>query len=326
MSILEEINNLDDDKLEEYVEQRIEKLEEENEEESSVIGYCIDHIPRALDIPGQLTKDEIKVDCQITYNSYIPLYSKMVYQIATDEDSFITQNDGGYYYIDDDSYILDFCKSIKNKKINDFYDLIDEIYEFIGSYFGRIELIKREQLHQMIYKNENVYFDPINEHVFSTFKQKGSALCSEISLVVQNILSFLGYNSYFVIGKVKLSDKKQWVDHAFNLVKTEDNIIHLVDCSASIRKYDFNKNIESETAYIGNFDMPVKDVFLEMLINDNGLETNNYEIYKFSHDYFGVHYDEYRKYSIELANKKGLKEQYEEENKYVKVYTNNNNI
>lgn len=326
MSILEEVNNLDDDKLEEYVEKRIEILEDENEEENPVIGYCIDYIPRALDILGQLTKEELIVECQVTCDNYIPLYSKIVYHIETDQNKFTTKNDGGYYYLDDDSYILEFCKSIKNKNIKDFYDLIDEIYAFICSYFGRIELIDRKQLHQMIYKNENIYFDPINEHVFSDFKKNGSALCTEISLVVQNILSFLGYNSYFVIGKIQLSDDKPSVDHAFNLVKDEDNIIHLVDCSASIRKHDFYKNIDTGTAYIGNFDMQLEDLFLEMLINDDGLETNNYEIYKFTNEYFGIHYDQYRKYSIELANKKMLKDQYEEENKHVKVYTNNNNI
>ena len=326
MSILEEINNLDDDKLEEYVKNRVDFLEKESiKEEIPTIGYFVDYLPKALDLTGYKKIFEVNIPSRITYSKYIPLYSQVVYHVQTNRNSLITTNDGGYYFVDDNSYILDFIKSIKDKGLDDFYDLTDELYAYIETYFGKTQSKNRSQLHQMIYMNENAYFNPIKEHYFSDFKGNGSAQCSEVALVVQNILTFLGYQTHYVIGKIGISSTKERVDHAFNLVEDEDKRMYLVDCASGVCVYGVNTRLMGKTAYIEEIDKTLEDIYLEMLVNDEGIKFTNYD-YIFLNKLYAMYRKDNRSYTVEVYDKALLKEMYEEENKHVKVYTNNNNI
>ena len=333
MMILEEISKLNDEELEKYVETRVEQLEEEaitNYGGIPIIGYNIGYNPIPLDITGKKDVTDLNIECRIKYNDFIPLYSEIVYRTNTDDKKFLISNSGGYYYVDDCDYILEFCKQIKNSNIENIYDLVDEIYNYIDSYFGVLPKTSREQQHRMINSSENTYYDPVNEHVFSDFKGAGSALCSEVAIIVQNILSFMGYNPVYVIGRLGYSGEEKTTLHAFNVVEIEDEetnepFTYLIDCACYVEIYDINQKIIGKTGYIAQFDMSLDDTLFEMFINDNGLEYNNYD-YIFINRMFGLVKSEKRRYIIDMYDKKSYQEEYEEENKYVKVYTNNNNI
>lgn len=204
MDILEFIKDLDDKELEEVVNLRIKYLEEDEYAFlPDTIGYKLDYNPSSFIMPNTNPKDITQVELGDYYNGYIPYGTRIVYGMICDNDGIVKSNGGRYYYIDDDSYILDFCKYIREKDIDSTYVLFDYVYDFIQDYFGRVQLIDRETMMNYVLREGCYFYDPTKENTFSMFKSKGNAMCSEIGLMAQNILSFLGFDVSYVMGTIK---------------------------------------------------------------------------------------------------------------------------
>lgn len=204
MDILEYIKQLDDETLEKEVEERIAFLEEDEENIiPDTIGYKLDYNPDSLIKPNEDPTEIEKVNLIDNFNGYIPFGTRIVYGMVFNPETKVKSNGARYYYIDDDSYILDFCKYIRDKDVNDPYDFFDYIFSFIRDYFGVIEQIDREIMMNYVLKNDYYFYNPTEENRYSMFKGKGNALCSEITLMAQNILSFFGFDVKYIMGTIK---------------------------------------------------------------------------------------------------------------------------
>ena len=199
IEIIEYIKRLDDKELRNFVEERIEFLEEdEYGMYPDTIGYVVDYNPESTILTKENENTIADTILRNNYMGYISYGTRIVYGIATDKEGLVKTNLGRYYYIDDDDYIFGFCKSIRDKEITDIYMFFDLIFNYIQDYFGIIEQIDRDKMTNLILKKEYHFFDPIYENRLSMFKKKGNAQCSEIALAAQNILSFFAIESNYI--------------------------------------------------------------------------------------------------------------------------------
>lgn len=336
MEKLKIIKQLNDKDLDEYIENRIEKLEKEvQNDEQLVLGFDIDYNPISVEIRKLDNADEFDIYVRNNFSKYIPKNSKMVYAMYYNENDKTVFNGGQYYYIDDDSYIKDFCNYIKDKEITNSRELFDYIFDFIEEYFGKVKYDdrKRVEFNSLILKNEKTYFPPIEEHKLSKFKKSTYAECTEIAILAQNILQFLGYESCIVIGNIKYSDEEEASSHAFNLVsykseKTGEQVNLLVDFSSSVYVHDINLNKRGLSPFIGELDKSIKDSIIDLYNPKQGISFENYSYIIFGNSILRWIQEVDRKYSIsyELKQENDIISKKEKENNNEKVYTYNYNI
>lgn len=310
MEIVEYIKDLDDKELEEFYNERIEFLEENTNSNTYSIGYGLDYNPSAFNL---LDFDEEipKVELIAGFNGYIPLETKIVYGMVYNESAKVTSNYGHYYYIDDNSYVYDFIKSIKGKGINSIYELFDLIYEFIYDYFGYIETITREDMMKLVAKNNTAFYKPVEEHKYSMFKGKGNAQCSEISIMAQNILSFLGIDSKLIIGTHRM-ENDDMEGHAYNMVQYEEDGEEksiLIDFSASVFVIDFNHKVIGYAPFIHYLDTDINTAF-KKIIEGDCITANDYAYIIDNKAIWVMEQDRKREYSIATKMEKVKKLKY----------------
>ena len=277
MDILDELYKLDDNELEEYVNSRIDYLEEKSIKDNKIydyIGFNINNSPTIIE--GNIRTNNI-------YYGYIPLCTKVIYGMFLYD--YSVSNNGCYYYIDTNDYILDFIKEIRTKPAIDDLDLFDRILFFLRKYFGYVKLIERVQMDSLILKEEYEYYDLIDEHKLSDFIGKGNAVCTEYSVVAQNILSFLGYDTVYLIGLNNVNN------HAFNLISYNDSNTNeekniLIDFKDTAEAYDINFNKRYESPFIYELDKSILEEIedlsngAELLCDDYMWQVYNKTIYK----------------------------------------------
>lgn len=212
MEIVEYIKKLTDEELQYVVEERIKYLEESEYELPDTIGYILDYNPSDLIYPGESFEDIKKVCLIDNFNGYIPFGTRIVYGMVYNPENGMKSNGARYYYIDDDSYIYDFCKFIRDKEINDEFDIFEYLFSFLQDYFGIISFTDRETMMNYVLKNDYYFYEPTRENCFSMFKGRGNALCSEIAVVAQNILSFLGFDIKYIMGTIKRINEPRLFD------------------------------------------------------------------------------------------------------------------
>ena len=306
MNLLKKIEKLDDNELEKFVKKRIALLELKKRSEmiSNTVGFLLDYNPSCYDLLD--CSDEI---CEIPiiskFDGYIPLGTRIVYGMYYNINQKIVSNNGYYYYMNDDKYILEFCKYIKNKKVFDEFELFDYLLEFCQKYFGTIEFIKREDMKKLINVNDRAFYKPINEHGFSLFKNKGNYQCSEISIMVQNILSFLGFNISLIIGKEQL-DGCNTESHAFNFIDfnyslTKEKLSLLFDAAIPVNVVDINCNVVGLSPYIHYLDKSKDETYYDLShgITDE-INCEDYNYVTMLDRFFTFGNDSYRHYSLGL--------------------------
>lgn len=124
------------------------------------------------------------------------------------------------FYMNDLTLYIEFIKLIKDKKFANAFQLFHEVQNFIEGAFG----FKGNQKIR-----ESIYLQERNQKIsIADFYKNDSALCSERSVAVQNILSFCGIDSYLIFGKLS-GDKEKDSQHAYNILKMSDGTLILYD-------------------------------------------------------------------------------------------------
>ena len=282
IKVIKRIRN--EDILNKYIEYRINKLSKES------IEYNIknDTIGSIIGINSYENKVEDKFLTIDTYIDYIPKGKRIVYGAFTDSICRL-YNKGYYYYLDDDQYIYDFVKYIKNIDINidTINDLVIIIYDFLTSYlYKSIDPIDREVLHQLILENSTSYFKPIKEHSIRDFYGNGSAKCTEYSIMGQNILSFMNIESYLMFD----------TEHAYNIIYY-NNMYYLIDFSNTIGLFDFDFKFIREFPFFVDLYGFDDSKFQELVDRKSTLILDNFNYIYIGSKLFEVYDNKKRNYS-----------------------------
>ena len=304
MDFLEQIQTLEGEELESIIQKRIDELEEiskKDNDDIDTIGYHLEYNPTEYYIEDTSDGKYFNVDVRCFYSGYIPKNTRMVYGMAYDNNRLVS-NDGRYYYLDDDSYILEFCKYIKDKEIINEYELFEYILDFLRDYFGFIKTIEREEMLKMIYKADRLYFDPADEHKISWFKKKGNAMCSEYAILAGNILNVFGIDSYLVIGREKTGDEKG-DSHAFNLIsfkekESNQEVNALIDFANFTTVLDFDFKKIGETPYIIELEELTEDFVKELVQNEKHITFEDYSYMIIGNSMIKIGYEKDRDYFI----------------------------
>ena len=305
MDFFDIIKNSSDKDLEDIVISKINLLEAKSKIYNSsidFIGYDLEYNPTNYCFNDYNNPTVIDVDVRCMYKGYIRKGLKMVYGLSNYNNGLVC-NDGRYYYIDDDSYIIDFCKYIKTKDLYNEYDLFNYVLKFIKTYFGCIQNIDREEMFKMIYKANKLYYNPINEHKLSWFKGMGNGVCSEYSILAQNILSMFDFDMYIIIGKEKTGDEFG-ESHAFNLMTYKEKetgcyVNTLVDFSNHVSVLNSQYEVVGSFPYITYLDV-IDDDLIESLIDDEShIIDYDYDYITFGDRIAQLSYDIKREYYIE---------------------------
>ena len=305
MDFLKAIEPLSHEELKERVQEKIHLLEEEQKgEKIDCLGYLIGHNPVNDNWIDKSKFGHVEVSIRCIYYGYIPKGTKMVYGITYDQNGTVS-NDGKYYYVDDETYLYDFCSYIQDKGIDNEYELLDYVLIFLQSYFGFIPKIEREKMHHMIYKSlqGKAAYEPTNQRGLSDFKGKGNAMCTEYAIMAQNILSLFDFDMFLVIGREQTGDNKG-EGHAFHFISFEESDTHkevnaLIDFANYVQIYNVNLEEIGSSPYmipIENFD----DDFIEKFIkNEQNIVYPDYGYFIVGNQMTELTYTRDRKYSVE---------------------------
>ena len=299
MDIVNILKQIPLEELDNYINNRIELLEKDtftNTDYRNYIGFDLDINPNL-----HLYSDEpLLINANCVIKKYIPLDTKMVYGMLFESGGVSCR--GNYYYLDDDSYIHEFCKFIHNENVCDEYDLFDYVLEFLNDYFGYIKKMDRVEMAKLIYKNDRSVFTPIQEHSITDFKGKNNALCSEYAALSHNILSFLGFDCALIIGKGNNDS------HAFNVVsyieyETGRKVSLLLDFNSVVANIDVNFNILFKSPYIYEIDKDLDEI-IEELENKKVIDCEDYSMMFMHNKVLKLCNYKMRNYSLDIIIKK----------------------
>lgn len=299
------VNNVD---IDSYIDELVEKMSIIAEE---VNGYYkilgCDHDESVDYIPFIFNGETFEVDIEpepLQWHFFIPDYIKIYYG-RTNLDG--TMKDPGlHFYIDDNDYIKDFAKYLKNNFTeDDIYELSDKdfiyiVFNFLNSYFYSLEKKEyddRDAMHTYLVDSNGKNIST-RKHSNKDFYKRNNAKCSEYSSMALNILGVFGHNASAVYGMEKDEDGLE--GHMYNIVNL-DNELYLVDFSMNTYCTDMKTDNFCKVPYIVK--LTKKDY--DALFTNQIIELENYELLKLGNTIFrdniGI-----RKYSIggELALEK----------------------
>lgn len=295
MNILQELQQLDDKDIDIYIKEKIDYLTIRSAIRNpniDVIGCNVDINP-TLDL-NSIDNDSIFVENHNFYVGYIPKNTKIVYGYGYNK--LQVRNKGYYYYMDDDKYIYEFARYIKNKKIDNDTKFLFHVFTFINNYFFNDRFNKKDRLkmHKPIYKNNVAYYDVIREHSILDFKGNCSAKCTEIAALLSNIASVFGYDCVYMMGSLNGDD----YNHAFNILGIDD-ISYLVDMSEAVLCYDINGNVVGKAPFMSDLEDFDNEELHDFILSLDSLVLNNYELLKINNKLFSIESDDLRVYKVE---------------------------
>ena len=296
------IENLEDKEIDKIVKKRIAKLEEESKRDNPntpTIGYMVDYNPEDYHLLEKKKFNSFGVNIRHYHFGYIHQGTKIVYGM-TYNNLGQARNSGMYYYMDDTSYLYDFCHFIKDKEVSNEYELMEYVLDFLQMYFGVIKMRDRDDMNQMIYKNEYLYQAPYRKHSITDFKGQGNAMCSEYSVLAQNILSLFGFDMFLVIGREKTITEDS---HAFNLIsfieeETQEEVNALIDYSNYVKVFDRDFHTIGRSPFIANLPDVNEEFAREFLWDEKHLVFEDYAYYILGDQMSRLGYDRKRDYYV----------------------------
>lgn len=239
------------EEIEKYLSYEIYNLESISKQNNSYgyIGYNLHFNPGKISLLDEDEKNPVE---EVKFHTgYVPKGTKVIFGCNT-YDNGMSFNGGMYYIVDDDEYVYEFCKFIKDADVRSNEELFEFILFYLNDYFGERGNQTREEMFQLIMKADHTYYDSVIGHKLSDFKGKGNAVCTEYAVMANNILTVFGFDSTIVLGQLKMG-MKDIQDHAFNIVSYTDSEYNrkdmLVDFSSSSDVYDFNYNKIGDVPY-----------------------------------------------------------------------------
>ncbi|MCI8778360.1 MAG: hypothetical protein HFI87_04365 [Bacilli bacterium] len=215
LSVSKEIGSLDDASLKEYVISRVLWLEKRTKEQK--LGITDDN--RILSI----------------YKGYISSNSPIKSSKSAEA-----------FYLDNINIYYDFIKQYKEHINEDnLIKMFQDLQNYFTDTFGLTGSQKKRNEVYCEYSSElqNKLFDVEGLSVHK-LTEKGAAMCLERSAILQNILSLLGLNSYFIYGKLEkfAIDNVTSELHSYNIVKitSDDYLIYDISNPLSL-EYDNTK-------------------------------------------------------------------------------------
>ena len=202
---------------------------------------------------------------------YIPKETKIVYKCVNHEG--LGSNDGGYYYMGDESYLYDFCKFIKNKEFNNNpIVFILHVNKFIHQYLDNdLMQVDREIIHTLIESVDGRKLGPVREHYLSDFKGMGAAKCSEYAVMAQNIMTIFGLETDIVFDS----------NHAYNIFFEENGDANVLDFSNRIAMYDVYLNMKEKMPFMEPIADYSDDLYEEVLYEGRKIRFDNYSVVDF---------------------------------------------
>lgn len=310
--ILKKINRRNNESVKKIINKYINKAKKEAFDknfDSTTIGFNSDINPSLLiDITNLDDIQEMTISGTPFWLGFIPENVKIVYSFEIGNCTIA--NEGYYYYISDNSYLYEFAKYLKDKKIKNDITFIVYVTDFIRKYFSTLyNPIDRDQLHHLIYDANNLLYEPIKEHSIIDFKGKGAALCSEYSALFQNILSAFGYESIYIHGEIDHNGESN-LCHAFNIITMDDKYT-IVDPSVTINCIDYNKKVQKIYPYIYELDDYNDEDLNNFLLGDYSLELEDLEAQIINDQCYTFSKTKKRVYRVDQLHKF-----YDEENLY----------
>lgn len=260
------------------------------------IGTKLDINPINYHLDDPNFKIERYYDAVNIWNGYIPLGMKIVYGRFYNEQFKTSTHKGCYYYLDDDDYIFEFFKQIKDAFIEDEFDVIMEVDKFLDKKFGLSKLLcrDRDDINKLIYQKNGLFFRPTKEHSITDFYYNGSAMCSEVSVVAENLISALGLEVLF------MQDKK----HAYNIFAhhIEDKTdIYILDFSDWVICYDMNFNPIKTYPYFKLIEGATSKDIDEVVNEGRRIKLNDYVMYKMNNSVYEVPINKVRDYGVDFG-------------------------
>lgn len=288
-----------DEQLRELAKNAIEVYSKQAKRENAknYIGVNLDINPINYHLDDPNFKVERYYEGVNFWAGYIPLGTKVVYGRFYNNEFKTSTHKGFYYYVDDDSYIYEFFKFIKEKDVDDEMDIIWLVHSFIKKFLSKnINPTSRYDINKLIYKNEDLFFRPVKEHSIKDFYHNGSAMCSEIALIAENLLSVLGLEVLY------LEDK----EHAYNIYayhnKAEKKTdIYLLDYSKWVECYDFNHKFIGTAPYIGEIEGATPKLVDEMINEGKRITLPEYYLLSINGFLYEVKNGEKREYGTDFA-------------------------
>lgn len=287
-----------DEDLKRFAESRIRKLTRLSRQDNKgkLVGADLDINPQGIIYKN---KDE-----QATYFErpiwfgLIPKGTKIVYGRLRDPNSGIPSNAGYFYYNDDLTYIYDFYKYIRDLEFDECNDVITIVNDFI-----RIKLDKelnrknRVIMHMLLRDKNNRFIEPIKEHLYSDFYYNGSARCSEIALMAQNLFSSLDMDVVYLIDK----------EHAYNVFldyidpdKKDIADFYILDYSNCVSIFDHKVEFVEYFPFVAKLEGGEQQ-FINIVKKGERVDFNNYILYLINGNYYRKYVKEKRNYGIDAV-------------------------
>ena len=179
-------------------------------------------------------------------------------------------------------YFYEYVDYLIQNNINDIKSALYLVSPFLHEYFGTNRDytnkndrssyfdIMGSQLGEIQQKYGNSIFNDYYNKLFdiSVFKNNSIAACTEYAALTQNLFSFIGANSYYVIGSFPL-ENGQIESHAYNLAQLDANSFFIVDTANPTITYDMEYNIVSSKPRIQQIS---RDEFINA-VTGNGLNV-----------------------------------------------------
>ena len=274
MRFLHEIENAKtDEELRKLVEKKIAKLERKSKKHNPTaesIGYQVTHMPKVYEVKWNGDEPTVAFLVRAFYNQFVHKDLKMIYGLSWNPTTGRATNEGCYYYVDNDDYLYDFCRFIKDKEIVDEYEFFGYVRDFLRAYFGFIKMKERDGMYHPLVDKYGEYFEPVLKHSITDFKGQGSALCSEYAVLAQNILRMFDFESYLIVGNVNLNNDTKGDAHAYNLLTFKESdtgeLKHaVIDFINSVKVFNYNFEIIGDEPFIGYLDS-LDQQFVDKLI------------------------------------------------------------
>lgn len=182
------------------------------------------------------------------------------------------------WIINDNNYAYYFFDGLRKCEIKSISDALNKVYPFIMFYFG--EYTNPEIREQIIMNTP-----PRKMIDISALAGKNTAICVERAAIVQNLVTLLGVESYFVVGNIH--DKDEQGPHAYNILRVNEKFY----------LYDVSKDIQVEINGRIKYQPYIKAINIEQvqtLFNASQINTGDRT------------YDSFGKYNIQI-NEEGKK-------------------